>query len=111
MHTIKEESMALYKRVVAVTDHSVYTLEVHNWSTEMNSADRVTGELDGIFDVIRFDAPVVGETWKLDLVGGEFLETGIVRGSRVEDYDPHCQTWCGPDELDKFSHQSQSIYG
>lgn len=103
--------MALYKRAVVVTDSSVYTLEVHNWSTEMHSCDRVTGELDGIFDVVGYEAPIVGAPWKLELVGGEFLETGVVRGSRVEEYDPHCDTWCGPDELDKFSHRSHSIYG
>lgn len=103
--------MALYKRIVAVTDSSVYTLEVHNWSTEMNSCDRVTGELDGIFDVVGFNSPTVGEPWNLTLAGGEFLETGIVRGSRIEEYDPHCDTWCGPEELDKFAQQARSIYG
>lgn len=103
--------MALYKRIVAVTDSSVYTLEVHNWNTEMYSCDRITGELDGIFDVISYNTPVIGENWNLSLVGGEFLETGVVRGARVEDYDPHCETWCGPDELERFANQSRSVFG
>jgi hypothetical protein len=104
----KELKMALYQRLVAVTPETVYILEQYGSSTEMISRDLVTGEMSGMYNVIDWEIPRVGQNWSVTLQGGEILETNAVDGVRSEQFNPRSEHWCGPEELDKYA--SQSIY-
>ncbi len=87
--------MALYQRLVAVTPETVYILEQYGSNTEMISRDVVTGEMSGMYDVIDWEIPRVGQNWSLTLQGGEILETTAVDGVRSEQFNPFSVLSCG----------------
>jgi hypothetical protein len=95
--------MALYMKVTAVTAESVYLLEQYGSSTELVVRDRVTSEMTGMYNIIEFAEPRVGETWTFRMPQGEEVVTSTIHGARVDRYSPHTSTWCSEEELDKYA--------
>jgi hypothetical protein len=95
--------MALYMKVTVVTAESVYVLEQYGSSTELAVRDCVTSEMTGMYNVIEFAEPRVGESWTFRTPQGEEVVTSTVHGARVDRYSPHTNTWCSEEELDKYA--------
>jgi hypothetical protein len=95
--------MATFQRITVVSDTVVYTLEQYSSSTELVSHDRVTGEMLGMYNVLDFAQPIIGETWHLRLSGGVDMDTPVVVGARVDLLNPRSASYIDSTELDRYS--------
>ncbi len=95
--------MALYMKMTAVTAESVYLLEQYGSSTELVVRDRVTSEMTGLYNVIEFAEPRVGESWTFRMPEGEEVVTSTVHGARIDRYSPRTDVWCSEEELNTYA--------
>lgn len=95
--------MATFQRITVVSDTVVYTLEQYSSNTDLVSHDRVTGEMLGMYNVLDFATPIIGETWHLRLSGGVDMDTPVVCGARIDLLNPRSASYIDSTELDRYA--------